>query len=296
MTDLVQTLIDGLGRGSIYALLALGIALIFGVMHLLNFAHGETITVGAYIAVASLVGVGSSWWVTAILIFFGAIAISVVIEFVAFRWVRGADDFTMLLTSFGVHIVVQALFLMFAGATVRSFPRPDWADRVWQVGDLNVSVIDVATIGATAVALALTAYVLRRTMFGTSLRAAAEDFDAARLMGLRSNRVIRRAFIVAGALAGVAAVFYLMRTGQARPVAGLAPMLKGILAAIVGGLGSLPGAVLGGFALGVTEVVLRAWLPQSLVGLTDALVFACIGLLFVFRPQGLISVETVERV
>jgi len=296
MTDLVQTLIDGLGRGSIYALLALGIALIFGVMHLLNFAHGETVTVGAYIAYASLVEMELSWWVTAILVFFGAIAISVVIEFVAFRWVRGAEDFTMLLTSFGVVFVVQAFFVMYAGATVRSFPRPEWADRVWQVGDLNVGVIDVVTIGATAISLAVTAYVLRRTMFGTSLRAAAEDFDAARLMGVRSNRVIRQAFIVAGALAGVAAVFYLMRTGQARPVVGLAPMLKGILAAIVGGLGSLSGAVLGGFVLGITEVVLRAWLPEYLVGLTDAVVFAFIGLFFVFRPQGLIPVEAGERV
>jgi len=133
-------------------------------------------------------------------------------------------------------------------------------------------------------------------MFGISLRAAAEDFDAAHLMGIRSNRVIRGAFFLSGLLAGVAAVFWLMRSGQAGPVAGLNPMLKGVLAALIGGLGSLSGAVLGGFALGLVEVLLIARLPTEVVGLTDGIVFVLIALLFVFRPQGLITVHHVERV
>ncbi|MGI9622155.1 MAG: branched-chain amino acid ABC transporter permease, partial [Acidimicrobiales bacterium] len=235
MTTLVQNLIDGLGRGSVYALLALGIAVIFGVMHLVNFAHGELITVGAYVAFWVLVSAEMSWWVAAPMIFLSAILASVVIEFVAFRWVRGASDFTMLLTSFGVHFVVQAIFVMWQGASVKTFPRPEWVDRVWTVGELNIAVVDVATIAVTAVTLVLTIYLLQRTMFGVSIRAAAEDFDAARLMGVRSNAVIRKAFVLAGALAGIAAIFFLMRTGQARPTTGLNPMLKGVLAAIIGG-------------------------------------------------------------
>jgi len=133
-------------------------------------------------------------------------------------------------------------------------------------------------------------------MFGVSLRAAAEDFDTARLMGIRSNRVIRGAFVLSGVLAGVAAVFWLMRSGQAGPTAGLNPMLKGVLAALIGGLGSLSGAVLGGITLGLVEVLLISRLPGGTAGLTDGIVFLLIALLFVFRPQGLITVRRVERV
>lgn len=296
MIGLAQNLIDGLGRGSVYALLALGIAVIFGVMHMVNFAHGELITVSAYIAFAAVATAGWGWWAAAPLIFAGAIGTSVAIEFIAFRWVRGATDFTMLLTSFAVHFLVQAIFVMTMGASVRSFARPGWADRVWAVGGLNIQIIDVVVVGSTAATLAVTVYLLQRTMFGISLRAAAEDFDAARLMGVRSNKVIRQAFILAGALAGIAAIFFLMRTGQARPTTGLSPLLKGILAAIIGGLGRMPGAVYGGLLLGVTEVLLIARLPEDLVGITDGVVFALIALFFIFRPQGLVSVRSAERV
>jgi branched-chain amino acid transport system permease protein len=296
VTELVQNLVDGLGRGSIYALLALGIAVIFGVMHLVNFAHGELITVGAFVAYWLLVDADLSWWMVAPAVFLTAIGTSVVIEFVAFRWVRGAPDFTMLLTSFGVHFVVQALFVMYVTANVRNFARPEWIDKTWSVGGINLEVVDLLTIAVTAITLALTVVLLQRTMFGIALRAAAEDFDAARLMGVRSDRVIRWAFILAGALAGIAAVFWLMRSGQARANTGLTPMLKGVVAAIIGGLGSMQGAVIGGLALGVAEVLLRVWLPARLAGLTDGVVFVLIALLFIFRPQGLVTVRSAERV
>ena len=295
MNDLIQNLVDGLGRGSVYALLALGIAVIFGVMHLVNFAHGELITVGAYMAYWSLVPWATNWWIAALMVVLGSMLASVAIEFVAFRWVRGGSEFTLLLTSFGVHFLVQALFVMYVGANVKNFPRPTWIPDVWTIGGVNLDVVEVMTIGITIVTLVLTVLLVQRTMFGVSLRAAAEDFDAARLMGVRSDRVIRYAFLLAGLLAGVASVSLLMRSGQARPNTGLSPMLKGVLAAIIGGLGSMQGAVLGGLVLGMAEVFLRSWLPDSLVGITDGVVFILIALLFIFRPQGLLSVKTAER-
>ncbi len=295
MTEFVQQLVDGLGRGSEYALIALGIAVIFGVMHLVNFAHGELITVSAY-ATYWLFTVDLSWWAYIPAIIATAVVTSIVIEFVAFRWVRGAPDFTMLLTSFGVHFVVQAVFVMYVSANVRQFNRPDWIADTFELGGVRFEVFDMITIGVTAVTLVGTVVLLQRTMFGVSLRAAAEDFDAARLMGIRSDRVIRGAFMLAGLLAGIAAVFVLMRTGRASPTAGLTPMLKGVLAALIGGLGSLQGAVLGGFVLGLTEVFLIARLPDGWVGLTNGIVFLLIALLFVFRPGGLISVGHAERV
>ncbi|MBC8196056.1 MAG: branched-chain amino acid ABC transporter permease [Acidimicrobiia bacterium] len=295
MTELLQNLIDGLGRGSIYALLALGVAVIFGVMHLLNFAHGELITVSGYASFWAL-GAGWSWYVMVPLIVAVSVATSLLIERVAFSRVRGADDFTLLLTSFGVHFVVSAIFLLYVSASVKTFPRPTWVTNTYAVGSLRIEVFDTVVIVVTVATLVATTLILQRTTFGLSLRAAAADFDTARLMGVRSNSVIRGAFALSGVLAGIASVFWLMRSGSTSPTAGIDPMLKGVLAALIGGLGSLRGAVLGGFTLGLAEVILRSRLPDSVASLTEGVVFLLIALLFIFRPQGLISVPHAERV
>lgn len=295
MSGLVQNLVDGLGQGSIYALLALGIAVIFGVMHLLNFAHGELITVGAYVTYFCFTR-GISWYWIAPILVITTVLTSLLIEQVAFRWVRGASDSTLLLTSFGVHFVVEAFFLMYVSASVKTFARPGWIADTVDLGVARVEVVDIAVITVTIVVLLVTVAILQRTMFGIALRAAASDFDAARLMGVRSNNVIRGAFALSGALAGIAAIFWLMRAGQATPGAGLTPMLKGVLAALIGGLGSLRGAVIGGLALGVAEVMLQSQLPSGIAGLTDGFVFLLIALLFIFRPQGIINVGHAERV
>lgn len=295
MTELTQNLIDGLGRGSIYALLALGVAIVFGVMHLLNFAHGEMITVGGYLTYWAALQ-GWSWWVAAPLVLVGAVVTSLVIERVAFSRVRGSSDFTLLLTSFGVHFVVSAMFLLYVSASVKTFDRPGWVADTYAVGPLRVEVFDTVVITTAVVTLLGTSLLLNRTMFGLSLRAAAADFDTARLMGVRSDTVIRGAFALSGLLAGIAGIFWLMRAGSTVPSAGIDPMLKGVLAALIGGLGSLRGAVAGGFVLGIAEVVLRSRLPDGIAGLTEGVVFVLIALLFIFRPQGLVSVARAERV
>jgi branched-chain amino acid transport system permease protein len=295
VTELLQNLIDGLGRGSIYALLALGVAVIFGVMHLLNFAHGELITVAGYAAYWTI-GRGWSWYLVVPLIVVTAVATSLVIERVAFSRVRGASDFTLLLTSFGVHFVVSAILLLYVSASVKTFTRPGWVTNTYSVGSLKIEVFDTVVIVVTVVTLVLTTLLLQRTMFGLALRAAAADFDTARLMGVRSNTVIRGAFALSGLLAGVAGVFWLMRAGSTTPTEGIDPMLKGVLAALIGGLGSLRGAVIGGFVLGLAEVLLRSRLPDSVASLTEGFVFLLIALLFIFRPQGLVTVAHAERV
>ena len=152
MTELLQNLIDGIGRGSIYALLALGVAVIFGVMHLLNFAHGEMITVSGY-ATFWASQAGWSWWLTVPLILVVSVTTSLVIEWVAFSRVRGADDFTLLLTSFGVHFVVSAFFLLYVSASVKNFDRPGWVTDTYSVGPLRIEVFDTVVIVVTMVTL-----------------------------------------------------------------------------------------------------------------------------------------------
>jgi branched-chain amino acid transport system permease protein len=295
MVGFVQQLIDGLGLGSEYALLALGIGLTFGVMRMINFAHGELITVSAYTAYG-LTLVGMDWWVLVPVIVASSIVTSVALELVAFRWVRGASDFAMLLMSFGVHFVVQAGFVMWVSASSRGFDRPDWINRTVSLGGVRVEVVDVAVIAVTLITLLATLAILRKTIYGLAIRAAAENFDTARLLGVRSNLVIRAAFALAGLLAGVAAVLFLMRTGRAAPDVGLLPMLKGVLAALIGGLGRLQGAVIGGILLGIVEVQLVSRLPDEFDGMVNGITFVLIALLFIFRPAGILRTRSRERV
>ena len=296
MTTFVQSLVDGLGRGSTYALLALGITLIFGVMHLVNFAHTELITVGAYMAYF-LSTKDVNWWVLVPAIVVSATLASVAAERVAFRWVRNASPFTMLLTSFALERLSHALWQVLVSPTKRSFAGPSWAFDTVEIGGIRFEVMDLVTIAVTAAVLVATAYVFRKTMFGISVRAAAEDFDAARLMGVKANRVISGAFAFAGFLAGIAAVLILMRTPSAEPSLGPDWLIKAIVAAVVGGLGSFTGAVVGGLALGVAEVALRGYLPEgTLERLTDGFLYLLVAALFIVRPQGLFTVRTAERV
>ena len=294
MTEIVQQLVDGLGRGGEYALIALGVGLIFGVMRMVNFAHGELITVSAY-ASYGLALTGATWWILVPGIVVTAILTSVLVEFVAFRWVRSATDFAMLLTSFGVHFVVQAAFVMFVSASSRHFARPDWITSTVTIGGIRFEAIDLGIIAATALSLAFTVWVLQHTVYGMAIRAAAEDFDTARLLGVRSDQVIRMAFALAGLLAGIAAVFFLMRTGRAAPSAGLIPMLKGVLAALIGGLGRLQGAVIGGLLLGLVEILLVSRLPDSVDGMVNGIVFVLVAVLFIFRPTGILATGSSQR-
>ncbi len=294
--ELIQQLVDGIGRGSSYALLALGLTIIFGMMHLVNFAHGELITVAAYGAYFLSIN-GANWWVMAVVIIIITVICAMAVDFIAFRRVRESSDFTMLLTSFGVVILVQASFSQWVELKPRNFKGPGWVFDTVVIGGIRLEVYDLVVIAITVITLLVLAFVLQRTMFGLNLRAASEDFDAARLMGINSNRVIRGAFALSGLLAGVGATMLLLRRGQADPSMGLEILLPGLLAAIIGGLGSLRGAVLGGLALGVVEVIVRSRiLPDNISGLTNLVVFSAMLLLFVFRPQGLITVKRAERV
>jgi branched-chain amino acid transport system permease protein len=296
MVELIQQLVDGLGRGGGYALIALGLAIIFGVMHLLNFAHGELVTISAYVAYF-LATNGANWLLISGAILVTSVVCAVAIDYIAFRRVRGRSDFTMLLTSFGVVILVRAAFSHWVELRPRNFDTPEWVFSTVDLAGIRFELYDLVVIAVTALTLIILTYILQRTIFGLALRAAAEDFDAARLMGVNSNAIIRSAFALSGLLAGVGGIMLLLRRGQADPSMGLEILLLPLLATIIGGLGSLRGAVLGGLLLGVLEVLLRSrLLPADYSQFTDFVIFILIALLFIVRPQGLITVQRAERV
>jgi len=294
--ELIQQLVDGLGRGSGYALIALGLAIIFGVMHLLNFAHGELITISAYVAYFLSTN-GANWWIIAPAIIVTSVVCAVATDYIAFRRVRESSEFTMLLTSFGLVIIVRAAFSHWVELVPRNFDSVDWAYNTVDVLGIRMEVYDLVVIAITAMTLVALTFILQRTIFGITLRAASEDFDAARLMGVNSDRVIRNAFALSGLLAGIGGTMLLLRRGQADPGMGIEILLMPLLATIIGGLGSLRGAVLGGLILGVLEVLFRSRvLPDDFSHFTDLSIFILIALLFVIRPGGLITVQRAERV
>ena len=289
MEYIAQQMMNALSFGAEYALLALGLAIVFSIMGLVNFAHGEIIAVGGYTMVAMTSLALSNPLIVIGVAVIAATFASVTLERVAFRPVRYADPTTGLLTAFGVSIVLQNLFLLLVS------PRPIAVTSLYflewpiDLGSIRISSLQLfETITTIAVIIAMTLF-WRRTVLGLAMRAAALDFEMVRLTGIRANRVFAAAFMISGLLAGIACVFIMARRGSVDPHLGFDPVLKAFVACVVGGFGSLPGAVLGGFLLGAIEVAMLVMLPQSLGGMTDAFVFGIVAMLLIWRPEGILT-------
>lgn len=285
MTELVQHLLDAVTLGSLYALLSLGIALIFGIMRLINLAHGELITAGAY---AVVLVTGAPWMTVAALAAVTAVILAVATERVAFRPVRKSGEGTLLVTSFAVSYLLQNVAILAFGATPRTADALPFLSRSIRLGELTVPVLSIATISISAVLLAALTIMLLRTRLGVEMRAAAEDFETARLMGVRANRVIAIAFGISGALAGVAAVLVVAQSGTVFPTMGLPLVLAAFVATVLGGMRSLTGAILGAFLLATITVGLASYLPVSLRGYGDAFAYLSVIAILLVRPDGIV--------
>ena len=288
---LLQQLVNALSVGSLYALIAVGLSLIFGILRLSNFAHGDMMMIGAYATV--LLNTSGLGFLPAFLLGIVVAGLAgVVIERVAYRPVRGAPDVTMLLTSLALTFILENLGILLFTASPRNFPLPDWMTRLWSLADGRVTFtnINVLSVGLTVISLLFLTWFMRRTTVGLGMRAAAEDLGAAQLVGVRVNRVIVVAFMLASAFAGLAGVLWAAQAGVVDPLMGFTPLLKAFVAAIIGGLGSLPGAVLGGYLLGALEVLIVAFLPPEVSPYRDAIVFGLLIGFLLLRPGGLLNV------
>jgi branched-chain amino acid transport system permease protein len=289
MTTVIQNIIDALALGSLYALFALGVALIFGIMRLVNFAHGELIMAGAY-AVVLIGDVPLVVKVVATIVV--AVVLALGMDRIAMRPVRDSDPTTLLITSFAVSYLLQNLAIVVFGSTAKSGQVSVALTKTFEVGSLSIQKLDIVTVVVTLLLLAGLALFLNRTPIGVQMRAAAENFKMARLLGVPANRVIAMAFGISGVLAGIAAILLVAQTGSVTPTMGLTPVLFAFMAAVLGGLGSLQGAVIGGFLLGGASVALQALLPLDVREYRDAFLFGAVLLVLVLRPQGLIVPRT----
>ncbi len=287
--EIIQTAIDAISLGGLYALVALGVALIFSIMRLINFAHGELIMIAAY-ALVLLADLPFVLMVAAVL---GVtVAAALAMERVAFRPIRSADLWTLLITSFALSYLLQNVAILTVGARPKATVVSDFLDRSFTIGDVTVRYLSVATVVTAAVLVGVLTFFLVRTKLGLQMRAAASDFEMARLLGVRANRVISTAFALSGLLAGVAAILLVAQTGTVSPSVGVGAVVVAFVAVIVGGMGSLPGAALGGLLVGILLVVTQAVLPLDLRGYRDAFVFTAMIALLYFRPAGIIAARS----
>lgn len=282
-----QYLADAVSYGALFALMALALALLFGVMGLMNFAYGELIMAGGYTMFYTR-DWGWGWMIAITLVVL--VVLSLLMEFFAFRPVRNASPVTLLVTSFAVSYGLQQL----AGMTVGQGPQKGvtpfpWVRHTYDVGGVLISRWTIVTWIVTVVAAVAMTLLLRRTMLGIQLRASTEDFRMSQLLGVRSNLVIMSAFAITGLLAGVVAVLYFLRYATVDPQVGQGPLLVAFVGGVIGGLGSLPGAAIGGFVLGAVINALQAALPVDLSSYTQLFAFAVVILILVALPGGVVS-------
>ena len=283
----VQQTVNALALGGTYALLALGLAVVFSIMGLINFAHGELMTISGYtLMYCGIMGVPFA--VSVPLAISAAVLAAVAMERIAFRPVRGGSGATMLITSFAVAMILQVLFQNLISARSQAVALPQILSQSVHLGNVIIGVNKIVAIVATVLMLIFLDRFMNRQKTGIAMRAAAEDFAVARLMGIRANTVIAGAFAISGLLAGVAAVLWVSQRASVDPLMGFTPVLKAFIAAILGGLGSLRGAVAGGFMLGFIEVYLAAFLPQEFQEFREPIGLGLVVLILLFRPNGMI--------
>jgi branched-chain amino acid transport system permease protein len=291
----VQQIFNGLTLGSTYALLALGIAMVFSILHLVNFAHGELITLCGY-TMLGLRYLHLPWIVWVVCGVAASVIAALAMERLAFRPIRHADPVAMMVASLGLLILISFALEAFVSPRARAIPQPAWLNTVYSAGGLQIGLKYIMIIVVTALSLVGTLILLRRTIIGTAMRGAAEDFDAVRLMGIKANRVIASSFALSGFLAGIAAVLILSIRASVTPHMGFALVMNGFIANVIGGMGNLWGAVLGGFVLGIIETLFRAFLPSSTSGFTNGLLFVIVAVILIARPAGLLAPKSAARV
>jgi branched-chain amino acid transport system permease protein len=285
----LSQLANGIILGSMYALIAIGFSMIYGIVRLINFAHGDIFTIGAFTTLASVAVLGLPFPVAVVVVVAAGALSGMAIERIAFRPMRGAPQVTGFIASLAVAIFLENLAVMTISAQPRSFLVPDYLNLLVKAGPVSVRVVDIAIVVLALVLMAGLVAFVRFTRTGMAMRATAENYDVARLMGININRMILLAFAIGSGLAAASGLMWGSKYGQIGPYMGLLPGLKAFVAAVIGGVGSISGAVLGGYVLGLAEVLFVGLLPPEYSGYRNAFVFGALIVVLLVMPNGLLG-------
>lgn len=298
MDTFIQQMINGLTLGSVYALIALGYTLVYGIIKLLNFAHGDIFMVGSFVSYYLILSFNMNIFVA----FLGTMVITAVLgvitDQVAYKPLRSAPRISALITAIGVSYLLRNGMIVLAGAETRAYLQafdnvPSFVNQSFQIGNITIRVMQVILLVTTIALMVILQFIVQKTKMGKAMRAVSVDADAAQLMGIDTNTVIAFTFVLGSALAGASGMLVGIYYNSISPLLGAGYGTKAFVAAVIGGIGLIPGAVLGGYLLGMTEVMITAY-GNSMI--RDAVVYIILIVILLIRPAGLLGKHQSEKV
>ena len=288
----LQQLVNGLNAGSVYALIALGYTMVYGIAKMLNFAHGDVIMVGAYTVSVAMTTIALTPYLSVILSMLICALLGVVVEKIAYKPLRGSSPLTVLITAIGVSYFLQNVALLIFGSNMRKVESVVNLPTV-NIGSITLTGESIATFVSTIIIMICLTLFIKFTKTGKAMLAVSEDKGAAQLMGINVNKTISITFAIGSALAAVAGVLYVSSYGFVGPYTGSLPGIRAFVAAVLGGIGSIPGAMLGGILLGIIESMSKAYISTQL---SDAIVFGVLIVVLLVKPSGLLGKKRNEKV
>jgi len=290
----MQQLINGLSLGSIYALIALGYTMVYGIIQLINFAHGDVYMVGAFVGYFCMTRLGLGFPESLLIAMAACTVLGVLIERLAYRPLRNSTRIAVLITAIGVSLVLEYTVMYIAGASVRTYPQlPEFMTGSFVVGGVVIKNLQLIIVGISVTLMIILQYIVRRTRVGKAMRAVSQDPEAARLMGINVDNTISVTFALGSALAGAAGVLVGVYYNSIDPLMGIMPGLKAFVAAVFGGIGLIPGALLGAYVVGLLETSVAA---TGFSMFRDAVVFAVLIIILIIKPSGLLGKNVREKV
>ncbi len=293
--EFMQHLVNGTSLGSLYALIAIGYTMVYGILRLINFAHGDIFMLGAYITYYGITYTPIPWWIVFILSAAITGVFGLVLERLAYKPLRTAPRITVMISAIGASFLLQNLGVLVFGGRPKAFPIPMILSKSIVIGGVSVAVVSIVIPIITILLLIGLTLIIQTTKTGMAMRALSKDYEAASLMGIDINRVISFTFFIGSFLAAVGGILWGTKYPQLMPLMGVMPGLKCFIAAVIGGIGSIQGAVIGGFILGLGEIMLVAFMP-TLSGYRDAFSFILLIVILLVKPTGLMGEKMTEKV
>jgi len=291
----LQHLANGLSLGSLYALIAIGYTMVYGILRLINFAHGDIFMVSIYFAYYGIFIFALPWYVSFPVAVVLTALLGFSIDIVAYKPLRNAPRISALISAIGVSFFLENVGLMIFGGRPKGFQRPALFTTMIDLGGIKIQSVVFITLIVTIILLLALSYLIYRTKQGMAMRAVSKDFETARLMAINVDRIIALTFVIGSGLAAFGGILWALRYPAVSPLMGLIPGLKAFIAAVLGGIGSIPGAMLGGYLIGLLEILIVAFFPD-LAGYRDAYAFVILLAILLVKPTGLIGEQLEEKV
>lgn len=293
MEAFLQNCLNGLSIGSSYALIAIGYTMVYGILRLINFAHGDIFMMAGYFMIIAMTNFLLPWYVSLVIVIAATVLLGVLTEKLAYKPLRSAPRMSVMISAIGVSYLLQNLATYLFSALPKPYPQIGFLNTKITIGNISTSLVTFITPVLTIIIVLALVFLINKTKIGMAMRAVSKDFEVARLMGIKINNIISITFVIGCALAAIGSILYFVPRPQVYPLSGSLPGLKCFVAAVFGGIGSIPGALVGGFLIGISETFIKA---SAYSEFSDAFTFVILIIVLLFRPTGLFGEKTTEKV